>query len=63
VYSDATDASGQTPVVVNQRQPGTQGWVQLGVYSLNPGARVVLSAATTSDGWTIADAVRLEPTS
>lgn len=63
VYTDATEASGQTPVVVNQRQPGTQGWVQLGVYSLNAGAKVVLSAATSSDGWTIADAVRLEPAS
>ncbi|MDO9015289.1 MAG: hypothetical protein Q8S73_37230 [Deltaproteobacteria bacterium] len=62
-YSDATDASGQSPVVVNQRQPGTQGWVELGVYSLNPGAKVVLSAASSSDGWTIADAVRLEPAS
>lgn len=49
-------------MTVNQRQPGTQGWVQLGVYSLNPGAKVVLSAASSSDGWTIADAVRLEPT-
>ncbi len=63
VYTDATDASGQTPVVVNQRQPGTQGWVQLGTYSLSAGAKVVLSAATSSDGWTIADAVRLEPAS
>jgi hypothetical protein len=61
VYTDATEASGQTPVTVNQRQPGTQGWVQLGVYSLAAGSKVVLSAATSSDGWTIADAVRLEP--
>lgn len=63
VYTDATEGSGQTPMTVNQRQPGTQGWVQLGVYTLNPGAKVVLSAASSSDGWTIADAVRLEPTS
>ncbi|MBK6529395.1 MAG: hypothetical protein IPF99_07310 [Deltaproteobacteria bacterium] len=47
VYTDATEDSGQTPMTVNQRQPGTQGWVQPGSTSLNPGAKVVLSAASS----------------
>jgi hypothetical protein len=61
VFTDGAAASGQTPLTVNQRLPGTQGWVDLGTFTLNPGARVVLSSQASSDGWTIADAVRLEP--
>ncbi len=61
VFADATDASGQRAVVLSQRDPGQQGWVLLGTYSLRAGAKVVLTAQSTSDGYTIADAVRVEP--
>ncbi len=61
VFADGTDASGATAVTVNQRTPGVQGWVDLGLFTLRAGARVVLTSASSSDGYTIADAVRVEP--
>ncbi|MBI5514119.1 MAG: L,D-transpeptidase family protein [Deltaproteobacteria bacterium] len=61
VFTDGSAGSAQAALTVNQRLPGNQGWVDLGTFTLNAGARVVLTAAASSDGWTIADAVRLEP--
>jgi hypothetical protein len=61
MYTNGTEASGQAPVVVNQRLPGAQGWVSIGTQTLSAGAHVVLTATATSDGWTIADAVRIDP--
>lgn len=65
VFNDASATSGNPEVSVNQRLPGANGWVELGTYTLRAGARVTLTDRTAmgpaGDGWTLADAIRVEP--
>ncbi len=66
VYASASNAVAGAPVIVNQRLPGSLGWVSLGTFTLGAGSHVSVSdreaAGPASDGWTLADAVRVVPT-
>lgn len=62
VFPDSSDALNAAPITVNQRLPGQQGWVELGTFTLRAGAHVTLTVDASADGYTIADAVRIEPT-
>ncbi len=66
VFGDASTNVLGVPVIVNQRvADGARGWVLLGEYTLSAGARVTLASASPtgaeSDGYTLADAIRIDP--
>ncbi|MEI8259763.1 MAG: hypothetical protein WCJ30_29205 [Deltaproteobacteria bacterium] len=66
VYAGASSTPAGAAAIVNQRLPGSLGWVSLGTFTLGAGSHVTVSDRDTtgaaSDGWTLADAVRIVPT-
>jgi hypothetical protein len=59
-YVVSRSASDAAPVTVTINQREGDGWADLGVHALSAGARVRLPVAATSNGYTIADALRFD---